>query len=199
MIIFTPILESELKEKPSVPKYDGIKMRLEEFLVSEFDDPGYKYEWNNGLLEADNKLKFSEQILVDNIIRKYCQTDSFKKGNSLLPEVECYLSKVQSVKKPDICYLTKEQIKNSRQKSVDQVPSFVIEIISPSNTVSEIEKKIHDYFQAGTKVIWIIYPELCSVKVYYSPKQIKVCTENDICDAGDVISDFHITVNEIFQ
>ncbi len=141
MIIFTPVLENELKEKHTIPKYDGVKMSMEKFLNANFEEKGFKYEWNNGIVEAEVTLKFSEQILVDNIMKKYYQTESFCKGNSLLPEVECYLSKVHSVKKPDICYLTKDQIKNSFQKDIEQVPLFVIEIISPSNTVTEIEKK----------------------------------------------------------
>ena len=199
MIIFTPILESESKEKLPLPKYDGIKMSLEDFLTTKVEDQGFKYEWNNGVLEAEYAMKFSEQILVDTIIRRFCTTNSFKEGNSLLPEVECYLKSIDSVKKPDICYLTKEQIKNSRQKSVDQVPSFLIEIISPSNSVIEIEKKIHDYFQAGVKIIWIVYPELKLVKIYSSPKSVLICTDKDDCNTGSIIPDFHITVEEIFS
>ena len=42
MIIFTPILESESKEKLPLPKYDGIKMSLEDFLTTKVEDQGFK-------------------------------------------------------------------------------------------------------------------------------------------------------------
>jgi hypothetical protein len=44
MIVFAPIYESEIKEKTIIPKYDGVKMSLEEFYnwVRE-KEPGIKY------------------------------------------------------------------------------------------------------------------------------------------------------------
>jgi Uma2 family endonuclease len=199
MIIFTPIFEDTPKDKPAIPKYDGLEMRLDEFLNSEIEDPGFKYEWNNGILEAEHSRKFNEQLLVDRILRKFSQTNVYKEGNSLLPEVECFLKPILSVKKPDVCYLTKDQIQNSTSKTVDQIPQFVIEILSPSNSGLEVERKIQDYFLSGVKLIWTIYPELKMVKIHTSPKQTKICTLGDICDTDGIIPEFQITVNELFD
>ena len=199
MIVFTPIFESDLKEKPSIPKYDGIQMSLDEFLTSEFEDPGFKYEWNNGLREAEEKLKFSEQRIVLILQRTFNKTSAYQKGDGLPVEVECYLPKVQSVRKPDLCYLSSFQIQNCEDKAVNQVPSFIIEIISKTNTAFEVEKKNKEYFDAGVKVVWNIFPEQKMVKVYTSIKSVQICTDNDICNAGDVIPDFQIRVNEIFK
>jgi tRNA A37 N6-isopentenylltransferase MiaA len=62
MIIFTPILETEKKENLIIPKYDGVKMTREEYRNWNPEEPGIKYEWSNGVLEATEKLKFQEQI-----------------------------------------------------------------------------------------------------------------------------------------
>lgn len=198
MIVFTPILENESKEKYPVPKYDGIKMNLDEFMNSNFEDPGLKYEWNNGVLEAEEKLKFSEQNIVINLQRKFYKTLAFKNGG-LLTEVECYLSKINKLRIPDLCYLTKHQIENCKDPKINQVPSFVIEIISKSNSGTEIESKNNDYFDSGVKVVWNIYPELNQVIIHYSKKEIQKKIEQDICDTRTVIPDFSIIVDEIFK
>jgi len=99
MIIFTPIFEETVKEKPAIPKYDGLAMSLDEFLNSEIEDPGFKYEWNKGILEAEHTMKFHEQSIVDRILRKYSQTNVYKEGNSLLAEVECFLKPIRVCKK----------------------------------------------------------------------------------------------------
>lgn len=75
MIIFTPVLESETKEKPKIPKYDGIKMSLEDFLATDFKDPGFKYEWKDGMVEAEDNVKFSEQRIVFNLQESFRKTE----------------------------------------------------------------------------------------------------------------------------
>jgi hypothetical protein len=64
MIVITPITKSEIKKNSLVPKYDWIKMSSEEFQnwVSEVE-LGVKYERNNGILEADEKMKL-ENIYI---------------------------------------------------------------------------------------------------------------------------------------
>ena len=200
MIVFAPIYESEIKEKPIIPKYDGVKMSLKDFHNWNREvEPGIKYEWNNGVLEATDKLKFNEQRMVDRLQGKFYQTTAFQNGDRLLVEVECYLPKINKIKIPDLCYLTKYQIDNCMDPSVNQVPKFVIEIISKTNSGIEIAKKNNHYIDSGVNVIWNIYPELEEVMVYYSHKEIYKRVDNDVCDTNELIPGFIITVNEIFR
>jgi len=50
--------------------------------------------------------------------------------------------------------------------SVDGPPDLVIEIMSPSNTHSELFRKFHYYLKAGVREYWIIDPELKKVTVH---------------------------------
>ncbi|MCP5496412.1 MAG: Uma2 family endonuclease [Leptospiraceae bacterium] len=196
MIVFTPILESELKEKPSIPKYDGIKMSLEEFLATEFDDQGYKYEWNDGILEAAKKMKENERKIYRNINRRFVQTNAFREGYELIAEADCNLKKLNKLRRPDISIFSKEQIE--KPETSQEAPQIAIEILSPSNSIVEEEKKINEYFYSGCKIVWHIFSELKIVKIYSSIKLVRVCTDNDVCNFGDVIPDFQISVNDIF-
>lgn len=200
MIIFTPIFEKDISEKQTIPKFDGIRMTLDEFQNWNPEiEAGIKYEWNNGVVEAEEKMKFNEQKIVYKLQHHFLKTSAHKNGNSLFSEVECFLKQINKVRIPDICFLTKDQIQNCNNPETSQVPYFVIEIISPSNSSFEVEQKIRDYFHSGVKVIWCIFPNHKEIKIYKSIKDIKVCLEDDICDVGDIIPDFQITVNEIFQ
>jgi Uma2 family endonuclease len=101
------------------------------------------------------------------------------------------------MRRPDIAYLTKEQIQLGR-KGKDVIPEFVIEIISETDQFYKIEEKITEYFKAGVKVIWNIVPEHKLVYIYTSRKTVKICSDNDICSADPVLPDFTIAVNDIF-
>jgi len=200
MIILTPILDFENKEKPIIPKYDGTRMTIEEFKIWDPEvEEGIKYEWNNGVIEAEDRMKFNELKIINQLNNKFFKTDSFTRGDRLISEIECYLSKINKVRIPDVCFLSKNQIQDCKNPHVSQIPLFVIEIISPSNSSFEVEDKIKDYFLSGVQIVWCIYPKHKEVKVYKSIRDIKICLDGDICDVGEVIPDFQISVNEIFS
>ncbi len=198
MIIFTPIILPENQKNYTIPKYDGVKMSLEEFQNWEPEvEPGIKYEWNYGILEAEAKMSINEIKILLNFQKKWRSLNSSSPEGEFFGEVECYFPKINKLKIPDICYLTKSQIRSSDPNN--HIPQFVIEVISPSNSALEIERKVRDYFSAGVNCVWTIYPKLKTVKLYNSPKQIKICTDSDLCEALKVLPNFQISVNEIFQ
>ena len=192
------VSESQIESFSPIPRFEGVEMNLQTYLNHKFKEPGYKYEWNNGILEASEKLKFSEQKIINNILNQFQKTGSFQKGDRLMIEVECYLSNINKVKIPDICLLRKYQIDHCDDKTIYQTPEFIIEIISKSNSGNEIASKINDYFSSGVKVVWNIYPELKEVIIFNSHDEIRKCVQSNICEAEEVIPDFRITVNEIF-
>jgi len=52
------------------------------------------------------------------------------------------------------------------KKSIDGPPDLVIEIMSPSNSHSELFRKFHYYLKAGVREYWVINPELKKVSVH---------------------------------
>lgn len=198
MIIFTPINEKDNKEVQTFPKFDGVSMTLDEFQNWNPEiEAGIKYEWNNGIVEAEEKMKVDELYIYTNLVKAFQSRSNFKMGY-FISEVNIYLKNLNKIRRPDIIFLNENDIQKSKSE-IDLVPQFIIEIVSDSNSINEVETKIRDYFSSGVKIIWIILPIHKEVKVYKSIKEIKICLEDDICDVGDVIPDFYMTVNEIFQ
>ena len=50
-----------------------------------------------------------------------------------------------------------------------QLPVTTIEILSPSQALSELIGKANAYFLAGVKSCWIILPEVSGIFVYHAP------------------------------
>lgn len=167
---------------------------LEEFLVWEPSD-GFKYEWNDGEIIQFTGMK-KEQLYIYDILNHLFIKKGYWESGTLVAEQEVQLSGIQ-MRRPDIAYFTKEQIKRSRN-SENVIPEFVIEIISNNDQINQLEKKITEYFKAGVRVVWNIIPEEHVVYVYTSRKSVKICTDDDICSAAPVLPDFAITANELF-
>jgi len=164
---------------------------LQEFQDWEPND-GFKYEWNDGEL-----IKFTgmnkQQVKIYDILLDLFIDKGYKKTGTFVAEYDVMLSGIQ-MRRPDIAYLTKEQIK-SADKGTDEIPAFTIEIISGNDNINKVEAKISEYYKAGVKVVWLILPEEKSVHIYTSRRDVKICIENDICSAAPVLSEFEIGVD----
>lgn len=170
---------------------------LEDFERMESSNVKFKLEWNNGKIERENRMKHEERIILINISRCFAKTELYKNGNEIMTEANVNLGKTNTVRVPDGCYLTRDEIVHSKNHLT--TPQLVIEVASDANTSTHIQQKISEYFENGNCTIWYIYPEVRLVQVYTTLKTVKICTETDICEAilDGVL--FEISVNDIFK
>lgn len=111
----------------------------------------------------------------------------------LVADQDVELSGIQ-MRRPDIAFFTNNQIEKATEGN-DEIPEFVIEVISENDNINKVEAKISEYYKAGVKVVWLILPEEKSVYVYTSRRDVKICIENDICSAAPVLPEFEIGVD----
>lgn len=45
-------------------------------------------------------------------------------------------------------------------------PFVAIEVVSPTNTAEDLERKIQQYLSAGSQEVWVVYPETKHVHLY---------------------------------
>ena len=56
-----------------------------------------------------------------------------------------------------------------------------------------------EYFKAGVKLVWYVYPYVEQVWVYTDPKAAAICHRGDRCHADPAIPGFSISVDEILD
>jgi Uma2 family endonuclease len=78
------------------------------------------------------------------------------------------------------------------------VPDLAVEILSPSNTSTDITRKIRDYFKAGSTLVWVAYPETREVYVYTSPKDVRILDGEDSLDGGTLLPGFLLSLRDLF-
>lgn len=80
---------------------------------------------------------------------------------------------------------------------LEYAPDLAVEVISPSNDAADIRLKICQLLDAGTALIWIVYPDLRIVDVH-TRGGVTTMTAADTLGGGDVLPGFEIPVREIF-
>ena len=76
-------------------------------------------------------------------------------------------------------------------------PDLAIEVISPSNDAADIRLKIRQLLNAGTAMVWTVYPDLRLVDVHRRGGATTL-NEADLLSGGDVLPGFEIPVRDIF-
>lgn len=78
-------------------------------------------------------------------------------------------------------------------------PDLAVEILSPSNSESDIQRKVIEYLGAGSRTVWVIDPKRRSAAVHRSPRDVRVLSPGDDLEGDDVLSGFRLPVAELFR
>jgi Uma2 family endonuclease len=98
---------------------------------------------------------------------------------------------------PDICaVLTREALTS---EYLDRAPDVAVEILSPSDALSEQLGKFEDYFANGTRLGWLILPEEHSVIVLTPNAAPHVLGPGQVVGGGELLPGFALPVDELFQ
>lgn len=98
----------------------------------------------------------------------------------------------------DISYFSMERTPDPLSDGwLEGAPDLAVEVISPSNTVSDINLKIRQLLEAGARAMWIVDPATRSAQVH-SAQGIRIFQSDDTMIGGDVLPDFSIKVADIF-
>lgn len=106
------------------------------------------------------------------------------------------------VRIPDVAYFRRDRLpdgKTPRDPMPALAPDLAIEVISPSNTRREMERKRRDYFTAGVRLYWEIDPRTRTAIAWTSVKTAVHLTDTDSLDGGDVLPGFNVSLAELFR
>jgi Uma2 family endonuclease len=105
-----------------------------------------------------------------------------------------------TVRAADVAFVARERIPESGIPETfwPGAPDLAVEVLGPDETYSEVEEKIDDWLDAGSRAVWIVNPERRRVTVYRSMTDVTRLSEGDELDGGDVVPGFRCKVSEIF-
>lgn len=105
-----------------------------------------------------------------------------------------------TVRAPDLAFVRREHIPAGGlpKEFWTGAPDLAVEVISPGDRYTEVEEKVHDWLDAGTRMVVVVNPRTRTVTVYRSHTELSRLTESDVLDGGDVLPGFTCPVSELF-
>lgn len=123
-------------------------------------------------------------------------------GKVLVGEVGIYTRRnPDRVRGADVVYISAEQVARWTNPSgfLDVAPDLVVEILSPRDTVMDLDEKLREYFAIGVRLVWVVDPRSRSVSAYRSLSSIRRFQHADTLTAEDVLPGFEISVALLFE
>ena len=108
-----------------------------------------------------------------------------------------------AVRSPDVSWipnskwnaLTKEQ----RKKYLPLDPDFVIELMSPSDYLSDAQNKMREYIDCGVRLGWLINPDDKQVEIYRQGREKEILDNPQTLKGEDIMPDLVVRLDEIFN
>jgi Uma2 family endonuclease len=106
-----------------------------------------------------------------------------------------------TVRAPDVAFIRKDRIPPGSlpKKYIPFPPDLAVEVVSPSDTMEEVEEKVAEWLDAGTRLVWVVLPRRRIIKVYRSSTEVTILTDKDELDGQDVVPGFRLPVARVFR
>jgi Uma2 family endonuclease len=101
----------------------------------------------------------------------------------------------------DVAYISAElraQTPKGR-RVIEGVPILTVEILSPSDTHSDVTEKVQEYLDVGVSVIWVVDPDFETVAVYRSDAEPVAFNRQQELTAEPHLPGFRVRVAELFE
>jgi Uma2 family endonuclease len=107
----------------------------------------------------------------------------------------------EQMRLPDVSFISNHRLpggKIPKQAVLQLVPELAIEVLSPSNTNEEMDRKRGEYFAGGVIQVWEVDPRARTVSVYTSPESPRVYRVHEALEGGELLPGFSFAVAELF-
>lgn len=162
------------------------------------DDVPEGFEFVDGELVEIPQMGAESSIVAGRIFRKlddWCE--SHRSGIAITAEAayRCFSSKPRQVRKPDVSVIVCNPDSFAIPKGeLLVVPSLVVEVVSPNETMDDVMRKIEDFLEAGTPLAWVVQPQMRQAFVHRPNGTVSKFRDPAELSGEDVLPGFRVAL-----
>ena len=105
-----------------------------------------------------------------------------------------------TVRAPDVAFVSADRLPDGDLPGyLPFAPDIAVEIVSRSDTPSAARARAQMWLDAGSALVWMLFPESRSATVYRPNGDITALGEDDVLDAAPVLDGFSVRVSDLFR
>ncbi|MGA2176427.1 MAG: Uma2 family endonuclease [Verrucomicrobiota bacterium] len=167
-------------------------------------EDGYGHELVNGELVMSPKNDFFHGDICSELLSALRAFVKAGRLGSVLDSSTGFWMKNRNCRAPDISFIARPRLqamgfKRSTRSFFPGAPDLAVEVLSPNNTRREIDERLTDFFDSGTRLAWVIDPESQRVEICRSLTQRRVIGAGGFLEGEDLLPGFLYPVADLFK
>ena len=154
--------------------------------VLELTPPG----WRHGLIQAR----------IAHLVRDFVQESAT--GQFVTTECGFKLTiDPDTVRAPDIAMVSAARAAGFEEEAgyLQLAPDLAVEVVSPSDSFTDVEAKARMWLEHGTRAVWVVDPDSRRVLIYEPGRDRRDLSEEGTLDGGEVLPGFSAPVPRLFE
>ena len=108
-----------------------------------------------------------------------------------------------ATRSPDAAWVSSERwnalTPEEKRRFVPLCPDFAIELVSPSDSVQDIQAKMREYLENGLRLGWLIDPDTNQIEVYQPDRPVDVLHQPQSISGNPVLPGFILELSDILS
>lgn len=168
-----------------------------------FPDDGFQYELVEGVVHRMAPASFEPSTFAARVlIRIGNHVERMGLGEVTGADGGFVLARrPDTVLAPDVAFVRAERLPSGedRQHFAPIAPDLVVEVVSPSDRMREVDQKVERYLAAGVPMVWVFHPRRRTVTVRRADRAPTVLRQGDVLDGEDILPGFRLPLSDIFR
>jgi Uma2 family endonuclease len=103
-------------------------------------------------------------------------------------------------RQPDIAFVSKPKLAYPKDAELDVIPDLVVEVVSRTDTIYDLQTKLVQYQAAGVPLVWVIYPLTQTAGIYRRETGLVEhgMAGDDELDGENILPGYKLPVKSIF-
>lgn len=172
-------------------------LTVEDFvrLPESVDGQDVRYELVEGKLITMSPGMLPHNRIRDRILVLLLNFVESRKLGTVVSEQAFQLSE-GTIRVPDVAFVRSGR-PLATDRPIEGAPDLAVEVVSPSNTPREIDQRISDYFAAGCRRVWVVYPE-DREEYIHGLAGVTRRRDDDPLEDAELLPGFSVEVSELF-
>jgi Uma2 family endonuclease len=105
-----------------------------------------------------------------------------------------------TVRAPDVAYVVESRLDEAWVSGFAEIaPDLIVEVVSPNDAASEIQRKVDEWLSAGSRLVWVLYPATHAAMVFRHDGSPDLLHAEDTLTGEPVLPGFACRVGDLFE
>ena len=106
----------------------------------------------------------------------------------------------KAIRSPDAAWVRRDRIEAINpdlDKFLPLAPDFVVELMSASDMLEDVQAKMREYMENGVRLGWLIDPKQQLVEIYRQGREVEVLSSPTTLSGEDILPEFILNIQGI--